>query len=374
MKISTDTRTIQAGDYFIPIKGPHFDGRQFIGEAIAKGGRILDVDLTAYAKQYRKKLTCPVIAITGSAGKTTTKDLLYAILSKKFKVSKTLENQNNEIGVPLTLLRTAFDDDMVLVELGMRGLGEIQWLTRMIRPTHVIVTNIGLAHIERLKSQKNIAKAKSEIFLPALQWETPERYAFLNFNTPHYDFLHKRAQKSGYIVLPFGGDTSVDQSINLCYQVAQHFGLNHEDIDRGIHTFESSAHRLKHINLSHFMVIDDTYNANPDGVRYALEHVRRFTGRKILVLGDMLELGEFSLEAHKQLEDAILNAGISLLATLGQWSAHIAPPIERSHFTDKTALNAFLRQEIKSGDIVLIKGSRGIKLEETVDYLCQHFR
>ena len=157
MDICTDSRQIKPGQIFIPIQGPNFDGRKFIDEAVRKGAQILDVNLEDYAKKYRKKLKCHVIGITGSAGKTTAKDMLYYVLSQKFNVIRTEENQNNEIGVPLTILKADSSTDILIVEMGMRKRGEIAQLTRMVRPTHTVITIIDNAHIEILKTQRNIA-------------------------------------------------------------------------------------------------------------------------------------------------------------------------------------------------------------------------
>ncbi len=373
MKVCIDTRKIEPGDYFIPIKGAHYDGHDFTHEAIQKGGRVLDVDLTSYAKRYRKKLTCPIIAITGSAGKTTTKDLLASILSQKFKVAKTHENENNEIGVPLTLLQTEFDDDVLIVEMGMRHAGEIRALTSIVRPTHVIITCIGLSHIELLGSQKKIAQVKSEIFQKKLLWETQPRYAFLPYSSPFYPFLNKKAQKLGYTSLPFDGPTKIDQSVNLCYSVARNFGLTDEEIRQGITSFQSSSHRLKITTASTLTVIDDSYNANPDGVVFALEYIKRFSGRKILILGDMLELGTQSKEAHQNLLESVLDADISLWITCGYWGQFIAcSSPTHLHFSTKDALHAYLRSELKKDDVILVKGSRGTKMEETVAFIQHH--
>ena len=165
MSYSIDSRSIQAGDWFIPVKGPRFDGHDYIADVLSKGARVLDVDLTTYATDFRKKtLKAIVIGITGSAGKTTVKDLIAAVLSTQFKVAKTAENQNNEIGVPLTLLNTPDDADFVVVEMGMRGRGQIKHLTQIAKPDWVLISSIGSTHIELLKTKRNIALAKAEIF------------------------------------------------------------------------------------------------------------------------------------------------------------------------------------------------------------------
>ena len=374
MKVSIDTRTLEPGDVFIPVKGPHFDGRQFIPDALQKGARILDVDLTNFAKKYRKKLLCPVIAITGSAGKTTIKDLASSVLSQQFNAVKTLENQNNEVGVPLTILRADFETQVLVSELGMRHRGEIGHLASILRPTHVVITNIGKTHIELLGTQRNIALAKAEIFKPALKWEVRPRYAFLNVETPFYELLKKKALKARYEVLPFGGHDKPEQNMQLCYTLGRHFGLSDDQIRIGMSAFQASEHRLKVNRFKDITLIDDTYNANPDGVAYALQFLRRFEGRKILVLGDMRELGDHAQAEHEKVIDLALDAGVSILFTLGELTAKI-PPSEFPHypFLERESLHQMLLPELKSGDVVLFKGSRGMKMETSLQFIEDHY-
>ncbi len=378
MKISIDTRTLQPGDIYIPIKGENFDGHDFIQEALKKGARkILDVDLTKFAKNYRKKLKAKVIAITGSAGKTTTKDLLYAILSQKFKVVATFQNQNNEIGVPLTILKADFDTEIIIVELAMRLRGEIKILSKICRPTHAIITNIGLTHVERLKTQRNIALAKAEIFQPVLNWEKETRYAFLNSKTAYHKLLQEKAVKNNFKVLNFSGETKIDQGFNLCYLVAKHFGLNDEEIREGMAKFHASEKRLavtKGTKLD-ITIIDDSYNANPDGVCYAMEFQKKMPGRKILVLGDMLELGKEAFKEHEKIINiAAVENGIDLVFTFGEIYQQVkSKDITKFSFLDKKELMNLLFSEIKSGDVILIKGSRGMKMEEIVEKLKEKY-
>ncbi len=370
MKISIDTRTIQPGDFFIPMKGIHHDGHDFIPEALRKGGRILDVEITAYAKKYRKKLECPVIGVTGSAGKTTVKDLVASVLGQGLRVIKTAENQNNEIGVPLTVLSAEFDTQALVVEMGMRHKGEISHLTSIVRPTHVIITSIGKTHIELLKSEKNIAFAKAEIFKAVLSWEKRPRYAFLNYSSLYYDFLKQRAQRAGYQVLPFGGQDKPEQNVNLCYTLGHHFGLSDAQISDGIASYQGSKHRLHVSSFRDITVIDDSYNANPDGVLYALQFLRRFKGRKIFVLGDMLELGDFSASEHQKVVEYAMDAGVDILFTLGKYTHEIrSTGLLIYSFLDRDSLHALLLPELKSGDVVLVKGSRGMAMEETVSFI-----
>jgi UDP-N-acetylmuramoyl-tripeptide--D-alanyl-D-alanine ligase len=375
MDICIDTRKLKPGQIFIPIKGPNFDGHDFIEDAIKKGAQILDVDLESYAKKYRKKLKCHVIGITGSAGKTTAKDMLYFILSQKFNVIRTEENENNEIGVPLTLLKADSTTDILIIEMGMRQRGEIAHLTRIARPTHTVITSIGNAHIENLKTQRNIALAKSEIFQHPTKDERKNRYAFINFNTPYYDVLKNRAQDHGFKLLPFKGSTKIDQTLNLCYSVGQHFGLTESEIEAGLKQYQPSKHRMAIYDLKNITIIDDCYNANPDGVIYAMQHIKRRKGRKMLVLGDMRELGDKSKELHQSLIPEAIENEISCIFTLGPQSQHMqSEEVSVMNYLDRDTLHKELLSEIKQGDVILIKGSRGMKMEETVAFLMEKFK
>jgi len=372
MDICIDSRKIKEGQIFIPIKGPNFDGHDFIQDAIQKGARILDVDLVTFAKKYRKKLKCHIIAITGSAGKTTAKDMLYYVLSQKYKVVRTTENQNNEIGVPLTLLSADATTDILIIEMGMRNRKEIAYLSRIVRPTHVVITSIGSTHIELLKTVRNIALAKAEIFQPLLKWQLPKRYAFLNFNTPYYKILMQKASQFGYKILPFKGANKVDQTFNMGYAVGHHFGLTDTEIEAGLKHFTPSQHRMTTHTLPTVTIIDDTYNANPDGVIYAMQYINRLKGRKILVLGDMLELGTQAKKMHQALIPEAIENNISCIFTFGPLSQDMhSDDISIMNCQTKAQLHKEIIQELKAGDILLVKGSRGMKMEETVHALLE---
>lgn len=373
MSISIDTRTIQPGDWFIPVKGDHFDGRTFIPEAIRKGAKILDVDLQQYAKSYRKKLNCHVIGVTGSAGKTTMKDMLYATLSGRYNVVKTEENQNNQFGVPLTLLKADATTDILIVEMGMRGLKEIDALARIARPTHVLITTIGTTHIECLGSQAAIAKAKTEAFLKPLPWESPTRIAYLNEHSPFADYQMKRATRAGFVAKWFGGQEKPEQNINAAYLIARDFGLSDADIRAGFERYTPSAHRMIRHTWQQVVVLDDTYNANPDGMLYALQQLKRTPGRHLLVAGDMLELGTHAQAAHQQVVDWAIDASVSVMFGLGQHWGQIHPHgIPYEHFPDHNSLIRRVLSELKPGDVVLIKGSRSMKMETVVDAIRNH--
>lgn len=367
MAFSIDTRTIQPGDWFIPVQGDQFNGRDFIPDAIKKGAKILDVDIQRYAKSYRKKLRCHVIGITGSAGKTTMKDTLYAVLSQRYRVVKTEENQNNQFGVPLTVLKADFNTDILIVEMGMRGLGEIDELARIARPTHGLITTIGTTHIERLGSQYAIAKAKTEIFLKPLPWESSPRVAYLNESSPYCDYQMKRASRAGFVTKLFGGHEKPEQNVNATYLIGREFGLSDTEIRAGFESYIPSSHRMITLSCHGVTVLDDSYNANPDGMTYALQHLKRQPGRHLLVVGDMLELGDTAHDAHQAVIHEAIEANVSVMFAYGTHWAGVAPHgIPFEHFLTHQDLTNRVLSELKTGDVVLVKGSRSMAMEQVV--------
>ena len=235
MRYSIDTRTMKAGDIFIPVKGENFDGHDFIEEAKKKGAAdILDVDLAEHATEIRKKYNIPIIAVTGSAGKTTVKDMLAAVLSQKFKVLKSAENQNNEIGVPLTLLKLEEEEyDIAVVELAMRGLGQIETLAKIAEPTHAIITNVGYTHLELLHSRDSIALAKSEVIRKGIK-------VFLNKKDDYYDFLRERAEEKDALVVDFDYNHLLEANENAVRTITLEFGLDEKAIDKGLESLNLS--------------------------------------------------------------------------------------------------------------------------------------
>ena len=372
MRVSIDSRTIQPGDYFIPVKGPRFDGRDFIAEVIQKGGHVLDVDLFDYAKKYRKKLTCKVVVIVGSAGKTTVKDMLAGVLSSHYKVTKTLQNQNNEYGVPLTVLAADDSTDILLVEMGLRKKGDLLFLTRLVQPDMVVFTGVGKSHIEFFKSQRQLALAKADVFQAALTWQKGvDRQCFLNGNSDFVELVQTKAIKAGYQPLIYTGDDKVSENINACFSVGGYFGLSQANIEQGVQRFKGSDHRMVTIKKGAITLLDDTYNSNPSGLLYAFQYFRRFEGRKIAVLGDMLELGRYSEQEHKNIKQWGIDNDIELFFLYGT----AMRAVDRTqgdvlHYEDLDQLNDHLLAELKPGDVVLIKGSRGLKMERTVAFLC----
>jgi UDP-N-acetylmuramoyl-tripeptide--D-alanyl-D-alanine ligase len=361
MAYSIDTRTLQPGDIFIPVKGPNFDGHAFIAEANRKGAsQILDVDLGVFAREHRLKYKIPVIAITGSAGKTTTKDMLAAVLGQKFKLVKSLENQNNEVGVPLTLLRIEPTTEIAIVEMAMRGLGQIEYLAQLAEPTHAIITNIGYAHLELLKTREAIALAKSEVIRQGMK-------IFLNRHDDFFEFLKEQGTAKHAIVEAFDYPKVTDANAAAVRAVAKDLGLTNKEVDTGLAQYQSSAHRLKTIQKNGITIIDDSYNSNPDAVRFALNILRETPAkRRIAVLGDMKELGDAAAQLHK----AISVKGIDLVFTYGDLAKKIS---HTKNFTTAEAekLISTLQVIMRPGDAILIKGSRSMKMESIVSGISQ---
>lgn len=429
--VSTDSRSIKLGELFIPIVGENFDGHRFIQKALKNGAagflsakdtedvpgesiRISVNDtLKAFqdiARNYLRKFHIPVVAITGSNGKTTTKDILAHLLSQKYNVLKSLKNYNNEIGVPATVMQLTPDNEVLIVELAMRGVGQIRELANIVRPDIAMITNIGEAHFELLGSIEAIAETKSEI----LEYLAPDGFAVLNADDKWYPWLSKKSPAS---VMSFG--MKKDASVKLIDK--KDLGLDGFDIDVMIEDREFSFHlpllgihniynSLSAIAVAHCLrlsprqiaegmntltpsdkrmevkqsgggwtVLNDSYNAGPTSTASALDIMRRLpcTGRRIAVLGDMLELGEISRDSHREIGVKVNEYGIDYLLVKGALSAEIATgaissgmnPDRVIEFENNDLIYEKLKSIVKKGDIILIKGSRLMKMEEVADRL-----
>lgn len=359
MSYSIDSRTIKSGDIFIPIKGERFDGHDFIEEVQTKGATVLEVELAEYAREKRKKIKVPIIAVTGSAGKTTVKDMLAAVLGQKFKVYKSPENNNNEIGVPLSLLNAPADAEVIILELAMRGLGQIEYLANIVEPTHAVITNIGYTHLELLHTREAIATAKSEVIRKGIK-------IFLNKKDDYYEFLQEQAEAKKAIIYTFDPESILNANAAAVTAVAKLFGVSEEEIAKALSGFQASGHRLRITDsktISGVKIIDDAYNSNPDAVVFALAFLKEQAGsaRKIAVLGDMKELGAEEVELHKKINVS----GVDLVITYGELAKNIKH--HKCFAQDqKKVLIECLKQELRSGDHVLVKGSRSMKMEEII--------
>jgi UDP-N-acetylmuramoyl-tripeptide--D-alanyl-D-alanine ligase len=425
--VSTDSRDVKSGDLFIALKGERFDGHDFIGEAVNKGvkavvtslvmnnlpiniGVVLVKDtliaLQDIAAFYRRLFDVPITAITGSTGKTTTKDMIHTLLAAKFNVLKSEGNLNNQIGLPLTLFKLNGTHQMAVVEMGMSGFNEISRLTAIAEPTLGVITNIGLSHIENLGSRENILKAKLELFerfdkrctailnadddllwglksklsFPVIYYGTKNGIALraeniesLNGKGISYT-LHTEGEKHR-ISLSVPGRHNVYNSM-AAVATARYFGVEFEHILSAFQNLRTHKMRLEITSLKEgITVIDDAYNASPDSVVSAISVLKDLPGkRKIAILGDMLELGDYSEYAHSFVGKAVFNNGIDTLITKGDLSRVIATQAQilgmgkdRVFSLDSNADVKFMLETfVESGDTILVKGSRGMKMEEIV--------
>ena len=433
--VTTDTRKVEEGMLFVALKGEKFDGHDFIAEAAKKGAigaivnkdydvsRLEDVEidilavndtLKAYqdlAKLWRSKFSIPVIGITGSNGKTTTKDLTAAVLSGKWNVLKTQANFNNEIGLPMTLLQLNKSYDVAVVEMGMRGLGQIKLLTDIAKPTIGVITNVGETHMELLGSIENIAKAKSEM----AQAIEIDGKVVLNVDDEHVAKMHEvtkarpiyfginhAADVKAFNVKTVGeGKTEFDAFIgeNMAHftlnmlgihnvynclaalAVGYACGLTIEEMQKGLASFKPTAMRFEYKKVGDFNVINDAYNASPMSTKAALSNLAKVTdGRKILVMGDMFELGSVEVKAHEDIAVQAKEAGVSIIVTRGtltQNTARKAREIgipEVYECANHEEAVATLKKVLQKDDTVLFKGSHGMHMEKIIELLENEYK
>ena len=410
-----DTRIIQKGDMYVAIKGEKFDGNDFYKDAINKGavaclmskepdekiGSIVLVENTVKAIQQiaaykRSQVDIPVVAVTGSVGKTSTKDIVAAVMSQKYKVLKTQGNLNNDIGLPFTLLRL-HDENAIVVEMGMNHFGEISLLTSIAKPTLAIITNIGTAHIGNLGSRENILKAKLEI-LEGLQgnsviinndndllsdWaeKNKEKYNIITYgiNNKNSKYvaedIHSYEDRSEYridgkeVVVPVGGEHFVLNSL-CAIAVGRYFDIPMAKITEGISGFELTKGRMEIEKAKcGASIINDTYNANYDSMKAAIEYLEKIEGkRKIAVLGDMKELGEYSESLHRKVGEEVKD--IDILITIGELAKCIeetADVREMLHFDNNESALEYLKKIMKKDDIILLKASNSMNFKEIVN-------
>lgn len=427
--ISIDSRNIRKNTLFIAIKGERLDGHNFVDAAVKNGAaaiminskylpKIKDYNLTIItvkdttialgevAKLWREKLKTKIIGITGSAGKTTTKEILAALLSEKFKVNKTLANQNNHIGVPLTILSTNEKHDVLVAELGTNHFGEIAYTSVIAKPDVALITNIGDSHLEYLKNRKGVFKEKSallketlinngKIFInnddPILRSFGEKVKSKSTFALYHpadykasikgYDKLArpvieiKIKDKNFSTILPISGEKNV---LNFCsaFAIASELGLSNNQISKAVKKIKSYNKRLEIKNHKNFTLINDTYNANPDSMKSALEILSRIDTRKrkIAVLGDMFELGSESKNKHLELASIIKNTGVDEVYTIGKLMKFMDKRLNgviktHKHFNERTSLKKLLASLNINNSVLLVKGSRGMKMEEFVSII-----
>lgn len=417
--VSTDSRTIESDALFVAVKGENFDGKDFIAKAFEKGASAamtevekgsLNVEKPVVyvensrnaqlklARYYRDKFSVKLCGVTGSVGKTSTKDMIYAVLSANFPTLKTEGNFNNDIGLPKTLFRLDDSFKAAVIEMGMSGLGEISMLSEAAHPDCAVITNIGWCHIENLKTRENILKAKLEI-LDGMSEESPliingddemlktvslnrkiVRYGFKEENDVFADnIVHENDgekftlhyNKSEYQAkVPVRGEHHILNAM-AAFCVGIEFGMTESEIIPAFMNYEASGMRQRIEKRGEYTLILDCYNASPTSMQSSLSVLGTMSGRKIAVLGDMLELGEMSKTLHAGLADCVeKNADIVFL--YGKEMKALRDELFRREFPvfhseKKYELSELLVQNLKSGDNVLFKGSRGMKMEEIAD-------
>lgn len=411
--VSTDTRTIKNGQLFIPIKGETFDGENFIENALQNGANgyftrndkvfdsaevVLQVPdtLVAYlelAKLCRETVNPKVVAITGSSGKTTTKEMANAIFSQKFKTHKTALNHNNEIGFCQTLFNMPEDTEVLIVEMGMRGLGEIELLSKYSVPDFSIITNVGTAHIGRLGSRENIAKAKCEIVKyqkesgtfvteddeltrKTVDFKGTQIYCSLDnveFVEKSVDFT-KFLYKGNEYTLNVSGDYNVKNAIE-CIEVGFALGMDKTEIQQGLNNYKNIEKRFEIQEVNGYKVINDSYNANPDSVKCFLANVLELYKNSVIVLGNMGELGEKEVYYHQEVGEFIkkhVDSEVKIL-TVGNLASEITKVLEGNVFSknfDTTKdVASYILANIDRSNTIFLKASRSEKFEEIVNYL-----
>lgn len=423
--VSTDSRTIQENNLYIPLVGEVFDGRLFVKECEDKGASAFLIDrdyeiknnisipyikvdntlkaLQDLARSYRKELNVKVIGITGSNGKTTTKDLLYEVLSTKYKAQKTIGNLNNEIGVPKTILSLNEDTEIAVVELGTDKFGDISLTSNIALPDIAIITNIGDSHLHNLKSKEGILKAKMEIveglsddgiFIYNGDDETMKKeiasyevdQKMISFGLEETnDFLVKEVPTTPAKVSFSHDDETYDIPLlgrhNIyngacCLLIANILGLDANEVKSGLINVRPANNRSSMIELDGFDVLDDSYKSNPQSLRSGLATCKLLDGynNKIVVLGDMLELGDKEDELHYEVGLDIDPKDIHYCLFFGNLSYHMYKgalnnfPKDRAfHFTDKDDLIDKLKSLITKSTLVFVKGSHGMHMEEIIE-------
>lgn len=425
--VSIDTRTLKKGDLFVAIRGERYDAHSFAHKAAAAGaagaliseeiGEELPEDffliraadttraLGDLASAYRRRFDVPVVAITGSAGKTTTKDIIASILGERFICKKSVGNLNNEFGLPLTLLALKERDEVLVVEMGMRHRKEIEALTKMALPHIGVITNVGPTHLETLGSVENVAKGKEELalaipskghlilngddpYVRSMAQESKANRILFGIHSPHLDVqcAHQKdlglrgaefslADEDALYHFPLPGAHNLYNAL-AAIAVARVFQLTPEEIQAGLYGFKPSPLRMEIKKLQGgITLMNDTYNANPLSMEKALETLSKIEAkRRIAILGDMLELGSTAAEEHERLGRAVYEMGMDLLFATGAMGQKIVYGAIEAGMDTKRALYCHKREDLirsvknhlTKGDVALLKASRGVALEELI--------
>jgi len=416
-KVSTDSRLIVKDSLFFALKGEKFNGNKFASAALNDGAAFSIIDEAAYqtdercllvenalstlqdlSRYHREQLGIPILAITGTNGKTTTKELVASVLSRKFNVTFTKGNLNNHIGVPLTLLSMSSATEFGIVEMGANHPGEIAELCNIALPDFGLITNVGKAHLEGFGSFEGVKKTKAELYrfienkqgiifvnsansdLVAMSGEVTKIYyttegegkgleGKILSSSPFMAFQVKFTKGWLHFKTHLIGDYNLENALaSVC--IGNYFGVDPIEIQQAIENYLPSNNRSQFMTTEHNRILMDAYNANPTSMRAALNSFSRLNvPSKAVILGDMLELGETSLEEHQKIVDLVNSIGFSLVLLTGDQFSKCKSPDNFHVFTNNSLLTGYIEENQPKGFYFLIKGSRGMKLETIAEKL-----
>jgi len=417
--ICTDTRSISEGCLFFALKGDKFDANQFAGKAVAAGAAFAIIDhpdfakgdqfilvddvlstLQALAKHHRKQLQIPVIGLTGSNGKTTTKELIRAVLAEKFEVFATKGNLNNHIGVPLSILSITHNIEIAVIEMGANHQKEIELLSAIAQPSHGLISNVGMAHLEGFGGFEGVKKGKAELYA---YLKESNGYAFLNAANKDLCEMAQQADLKNIIRYNVAEQGSVQgvlkhsdpliafewsfegktyegkanltgtynfENILAAISIGCFFKLSPEEINKGLADYFPNNNRSQLTKTAKNTLICDFYNANPSSMIAAITNLNSLTAtNKVAILGDMFELGDESLEQHKRIIELALQNDIGTLLFVGQHFYNAKGDFNAKFFTTPTEASAFIQTQDWEDSLILLKGSRGMALEQLLPLL-----
>lgn len=415
---SQDSRQMTNGGMYIPLKGERFDGHNFIESAFQTGAQAIisekDVnyedkivikvkdthqalkDMASYLRNHRP---VKVVGVTGSVGKTSTRDMVYSVVKQKYKTLKTEGNYNNEIGLPLTILRY-HDEEVLVLEMGMNHLQEMSRLSMIARPDIACITNVGTAHIGELGSRENILKAKLEIINGMKEGSTliinQDNDMLQTVELPHLNVVRvgkgKEASiQASHIVLeetkssfeveyqgkkeiievPVQGEHNISNAL-IAIAVGIELNISLEDIKKGIQEFKLTKNRMDILEKNHKTVIDGTYNASVDSMKSSIDVLANYKKRKVAILADMLELGDYSQQLHEEVGSYVASKGIDILVCVGKEAKYIYQKARESmkdvyYFESNQEVIDRLDELLKEDDVILVKGSHSMNLKEVVE-------
>ena len=415
---SQDSRQMKNGGMYIPLKGERFDGHNFIESAFQTGAQAIisekDVkyedkivikvkdtyqalkDMASYLRNHRP---VKVVGVTGSVGKTSTRDMVYSVVKQKYKTLKTEGNYNNEIGLPLTILRY-HDEEVLVLEMGMNHLQEMSRLSIIARPDIACITNVGTAHIGELGSRENILKAKLEITDGMKEGSTliinQDNDMLQTVELPHLNVVRvgkgKEASiqashiileetkssfeveyqgKKEIIEVPVQGEHNISNAL-IAIAVGIALNISLEDIKKGIQEFKLTKNRMDILEKNHKTVIDGTYNASVDSMKSSIDVLANYKKRKVAILADMLELGDYSQQLHEEVGSYVASKGIDILVCVGKEAKYIYQKARESmkdvyYFESNQEVIDRLDELLKEDDVILVKGSHSMNLKEVVE-------